>query len=94
MINLIIRIRKKTNKFFGGTWIILGRNIRKFLRGGTLIKYTSKRIGSYGPFKMVPEFLFSNLEEWGRGHNNGFSKYIEESKNNPLDTVKSNILNN
>ena len=80
MINLIIKIRKKTNKLFGGLWMFLGRNARKILKKGVLIKYTSKKIGPYGPFKMTPEFLFSNLEEWGGGHNNGFIKYVEESK--------------
>ncbi len=81
MINIIISIRKNTNKKLGFMWIFLGRNIRKFLSRSNLIKYTSKKIGSYGPFKMVPEFLFSNLEEWGGGHNNGFHKYVESSKN-------------
>ncbi|MDC0931506.1 FkbM family methyltransferase [Methylophilaceae bacterium] len=81
MINLVIKIRKKTNKVFGGLWVFLGRNARKILRKNLLMKYTSKKIGPYGPFKMTPEFLFSNLEEWGSGHNNGFIKYVEESKN-------------
>ena len=80
MINLIIKIRKKTNKFFGGFWMFLGKNARKILRKGFLMKSTSKKIGPYGPFKMTPDFLFSNLEEWGGGHNNGFIKYVEESK--------------
>ena len=80
MINLIIKFRKKTNKDFSGLWMFLGKHVRKLLRKRFFIKYTTKKIGAYGPFKLTPELLFSNLEEWGNGHNNGFQKYVESSK--------------
>ena len=62
MINLVISFRKRTNKYLGGLWIFLGKNARKILSKRTFINYTSKKIGAYGPFKLTPEFLFSNLE--------------------------------
>jgi len=81
VIKLVITFRKKTNKYLGGLWIFLGKNARKILSKRIFINYTSKKIGAYGPFKLTPEFLFSNLEAWGGGHNNGFEKYIETSRN-------------
>jgi len=81
VIKFIITLRKNTNKYLGGLWMFLGKNARKVLSKRIFIKYTSKKIGPHGPFKLTPQFLFSNLEEWGSGHNNGFQKYIELSKN-------------
>ena len=79
MINLAIKLRKVTNKYFGSVWLFLGRQARNILSKKIIISYTSKKIGSYGPFRLTPEFLFSDLEAWGGGHNNGFNKYIESS---------------
>jgi len=80
MINFIILLRKYTNRILGNYWLFLGKIVRKFLKKNILIKHSIKKIGPYGPFKMNPEHLFSNLEEWGHGHNNGFVHYVEESK--------------
>jgi len=80
MIKLLIKLRQVTNKHFGSIWILLGRKARLLLSKKVFIRSTQKKIGAYGPFKISPEFLFSDLEAWGRGHNNGFNQYIELSK--------------
>tara|TARA_Y100000591_G_scaffold150719_1_gene129593 strand:+ start:2616 stop:3443 length:828 start_codon:yes stop_codon:yes gene_type:complete len=79
MIKILIKLRKFTNKYLGSTWIFLGRKARSFLSKKIFIRYTLKKIGAYGPFRISPEFLFSDLEAWGGGHNNGFNEYIESS---------------
>lgn len=35
------------------------------------------RIGPYGPFHLNGLFAFSDFEQWGRGHNNGFVACVE-----------------
>jgi FkbM family methyltransferase len=38
-------------------------------------------IGPYGPFKLDSFFAFSDFASWGKGHNNGFIKCIDECRN-------------
>ena len=39
-----------------------------------------KNIGGIDKFRMSSEFTFYNLDEWGSGKNNGFSKLVELAK--------------
>lgn len=63
---------RKWNK----AWLFLGNIYRAIIRK---IPYFSvkQKIGSYGPFKLHPEFTFSNFENWGSKHNKGFKACIE-----------------
>lgn len=82
MLRIIILFRRITNKYFGNFWIILGKIARNILSKRIFLGHVNKKIGIYGPFKLSPEFLFSDLEAWGKGHNNGFNQYIECAKTN------------
>jgi FkbM family methyltransferase len=62
--------------FLAPVWTALGRRYRAIVRrfpGLTV----SQKIGGYGPFKLLPEFTFSDLQNWGGGHNKGFRVCIE-----------------
>jgi len=76
-----------------GTWIksiafvMSNPELRKFFRNvGVCISgklYPNgviKNIGGIDTFRMSPEFTFYNLDEWGRGKNNGFSKLVVLAK--------------
>ena len=76
-----------------GTWtksiafIMNNPELRKFLRKvGVCVSSrlcpngVIKNIGGIDTFRMSPEFTFYNLEEWGSGKNNGFSKLVELAK--------------
>lgn len=56
-------------------WFPLGRAFRFFAR--KIGQPVSQSIGRYGPFLLQPEFAFSNFENWGGSHNNGFTACIE-----------------
>ncbi len=55
--------------------------------GGSILRVAIKKtayknpvkqfIGPYGPFLMHPNFMFSNFENWGQGHNSGFVAFVE-----------------
>jgi FkbM family methyltransferase len=62
--------------FLGPAWTKLGhyyRVVARCIPGLTV----SQKIGGYGPFKLLPEFTFSDLKNWGGGHNKGFRVCIE-----------------
>lgn len=57
-------------------WLFLGRLYRKSVRRvpGLTVR---QKIGPYGPFRLLPEFTFTDLENWGGAHNKGFISCIE-----------------
>jgi len=74
-IAILRRWRHGRLKALDPLWVVLGRVYRFFAR--KLGKPVSHRIGPFGPFLLQSEFAFSNFENWGSGHNNGFRACIE-----------------
>lgn len=70
------RLRHGPLKFMGPLWVRLGELYRSACRAGWF-GAVPQHIGPYGPFKLRPEFAFSNFEHWGDAHNGGFSACIE-----------------
>jgi len=60
---------------------ILKPSVVKLLNIITFGNGISVNIGGQGVFKMSPQFYFSNWENFGEGHNSGFSYCLEQSKN-------------
>ena len=68
-----------------------GRPFRQvFYQGGSVLRKlldllfpsmtVSKKIDTYGPFRMNKEYLFSDFEGWGRGNNAQFHLLVEECR--------------
>ncbi|MEC9292908.1 MAG: FkbM family methyltransferase [Chloroflexota bacterium] len=79
MFGLLTRIRHGPLKKLRFFWSYL----RYIYRIGLTITpnwSVSKKIGSYGPFKLNRRFAFSNFEAWGSRHNRGFTATVETSK--------------
>jgi FkbM family methyltransferase len=70
------RWRHGPMKALNPVWTVLGRAYRVAARAG-LSPPVEQRIGPYGPFRLQPEFAFSNFENWGGAHNSGFRACIE-----------------
>lgn len=60
----------------GPVWVQFGRLYRGAARHIPGLSVPQK-IGPYGPFRLVPEFTFSNFQNWGGIHNKGFRACIE-----------------
>jgi FkbM family methyltransferase len=56
------------------------RNVGVCISGKLYPNGVIKNIGGIDTFRMSPEFTFYNLDEWGSGKNNGFSKLVELAK--------------
>lgn len=76
MLSSLRRLRHGPLKRFDPVWLFLGRNYRKVVRAIPGLSVRQK-IGPYGPFRLLPEFAFSDLENWGSAHNKGFRSCIE-----------------
>jgi FkbM family methyltransferase len=76
MLSFLRRMRHGPLKGFDPAWLFLGRLYRKIVRWipGLSVRQS---IGPYGPFRLLPEFTFSDLENWGGAHNKGFVRCIE-----------------
>ena len=76
LIAQIRRLRHGPLAWLGPIWVFLGRQYRCLVRQipGMAV---SHMIGPYGPFKLHPEFTFSNFADWGSAHNKGFVTCIE-----------------
>ena len=61
-------------------WILLGHLYRFIIIHSGLSFSVPHSIGPYGPFRMLPEFAFSNFANWGQKHNRGFISCVELSK--------------
>lgn len=75
MLVLIRRLRHGPLKFLNPVWVALGSIYRRFIAGSD--RLTEQKIGSYGPFRMDAKFAFSNFENWGGAHNDGFGDCVE-----------------
>jgi len=78
MFGLLTRIRHGPLKKLRFLWSYL-RYIYRIGLAVTPNWSVSKKIGSYGPFKLHPRFAFSNFESWGNRHNRGFKATVEAS---------------
>lgn len=58
-------------------WRPLGQLYRSAISALPVDMMTQQWIGDYGPFRMSANFAFSDFENWGGGHNNGFRQLIE-----------------
>ena len=58
----------------------LFRNVGVCISGKLYPNGVIKNIGGIDTFRMSSEFTFYNLDEWGSGKNNGFSKLVELAK--------------
>lgn len=74
-IAVLRRWRHGPLKALDPIWLMLGRAYRIIAR--MVGRPVNQRIGPYGPFLLQPEFAFSNFENWGGAHNNGFAACIE-----------------
>ncbi len=74
-ISKISFLRK--NLFFKKILKILSKNFAKFIYG----KYKKISIAKKYIFLIDSNFAFSNFESWDEGHNKGFKKLIDISKN-------------
>lgn len=61
-------------------WVPLGKVYRTIVTYFDIKFSVEHFIGSYGPFKLDPEFSFSNFENWGDVHNNGFEACLQAAK--------------
>ena len=78
MFGLLTRIRHGPLKKFPLPWSYL-RHAYRIGLAVTPSWSVSKKIGSYGPYKLNPRFAFSNFESWGSRHNRGFEATVEAS---------------
>ena len=79
MIEQVIQLRNRKYKLLEPFWLWLGRSVR-FVMLRLPLPSTVKMIGQYGPFSMPSEFIFSKLESWGKGRNNGFEVYVRAAR--------------
>jgi FkbM family methyltransferase len=78
MLNVLRRARHGPLKSLHPLWIPLGRAYRRAVRDRQLsVRHT---IGPYGPFTLDATFAFSNLGQWGHGHNDGFVRCVEAAR--------------
>ena len=78
MFRLLTRIRHGPLKNYQFLWSYL-RYVYRIGLAVTPSWSVSKKIGSYGPFKLNRRFAFSNFESWGSRHNRGFKATVEAS---------------
>ena len=75
MLNILRSLRHGPLKFFSPVWVLLGSFYRFSTRSLRLA--ASHFIGGYGPFLLDGRFAFSDFNNWGHGHNNGFVECVE-----------------
>lgn len=80
IIILLRRWRHGPLKALGPVWVFFGALYRMICRLG-LGRPVQQNIGGYGPFRLQPEFAFSDFENWGGAHNRGFERCIEACRN-------------
>ena len=76
-LQLLRQLRHGPLKSLDPIWIVLGKSVRFLLHVIGRNFCTEHRIGNYGPFKLNANFMFSNFQDWGAGHNNGFVATVE-----------------
>jgi len=76
MLSVLRWLRHGPLAGIGPLWPKLGRCYRavsRFIPGWSV----RQNIGPYGPFRLIPEFSFSDFVSWGGAHNRGFRYCIE-----------------
>jgi FkbM family methyltransferase len=76
-LSTLRRLRHGPLRRYSLIWTVLGRAYRLAFRAFGLRRTVETRIGPYGPFRLDGIFAFSNFENWGNAHNNGFKLCIE-----------------
>ena len=76
MLTFVRRLRHGPLAFLGPVWLAFGHCFRAVVRHVPGLTIWQK-IGPFGPFRLVPEFTFSNFEAWGGAHNKGFRYCVE-----------------
>lgn len=76
-MRIIRRWRHGPLRQLGPVWVVLGELYREVCKFASIKGTCRHHIGQYGPFVMNGEFAFSDFENWGTGHNNGFEQCIE-----------------
>ncbi len=77
VLNTVRRLRHGPLKKLGPLWVFCGNAVRSVLRLVGRKLFVKQKIGRYGPFRLNANFMFSNFESWGDGHNNGFEATVE-----------------
>jgi FkbM family methyltransferase len=77
ILNILRKLRHGPLRGLGPVWVFAGDCSRYCLKLLGQKFYVSQKIGGYGPFKLNANFMFSDLESWGDGHNNGFVATVE-----------------
>ena len=80
LFSLLRYLRHGPLQHISWAWILLGRLYRFIIIHSGLRFSVPHSIGPYGPFRMLPEFAFSNFANWGQKHNRGFTSCVELSK--------------
>jgi len=86
-VRTLRHLRHGPLKRWDPAWTALGRLYRFMFRKLGFHRSVETRIGPYGPFRLNGLFAFSNFENWGHAHNDGFKFCIEacRGKNCVLD---------
>jgi FkbM family methyltransferase len=79
LVQTLRRLRHGPLKMLEPFWLLLGKLYRQFIRCIPGLK-TKQYVNRYGPFSLDAKFTFSNFENWGHGHNEGFVSCIEECR--------------
>lgn len=79
IISTLRRLRHGPLKTLDPLWLAFGKVYRTIVTAIPGLK-TKQYINQYGPFKLDAQFTFSNFEQWGHGHNEGFVSCIEDCR--------------
>ena len=76
MLKILRWLRHGPLAGLGPFWTKLGQGYRAAARRIPILSI-QQRIGPYGPFRLVPEFSFSDFKNWGGAQNKGFRYCVE-----------------
>ena len=76
-VGTLRKLRHGPLRSFGPLWIFGGRFYRAFIKHAQISAAVRQKIGPYGPYKIHPNFTFSNFSSWGGAHNKGFVACVE-----------------
>ena len=76
---MLSHLRHGPLKRLGPVRTVIGDLYRTGLRVTGASVPTARRIGGYGPFLLHGKFIFSDIENWRRGHYGGFASCVKAS---------------